>query len=178
MRKLLSAVIIALFLITPVDAETLKVRMSSSCMEPTIMASDTIFGLSYGDILPLTILDGTVLIETPEPSRFDIVIFKYPDDESQLFAQRIIGLPGETIEIVEGKVYINDSDVPLDDSFINGVLTGNYGPYEVPDGGYFVLGDNRNNSKDSRFWNCKFVSREQLVARVIADITNHKFFLK
>ena len=52
-----------------------------------------------------------------DPERFDIVIFRYPDDESQLFIKRIIGLPGETVTIEDGKVYINDSTEPLDDSF-------------------------------------------------------------
>lgn len=76
----------------------------SESMENTIMTGDRIFGnrLAY-------------LFDDPE--RFDIVIFKYPDDESQRFIKRVIGLPGETVEIREGKVYINGSDTPLDDSF-------------------------------------------------------------
>lgn len=76
----------------------------SESMEETIMTGDRIFGnrLAY-------------LFE--EPERFDIVIFKYPDDESQRFIKRVIGLPGETVEIREGKVYIDGSETPLDDSF-------------------------------------------------------------
>ena len=53
-----------------------------------------------------------------DPERFDIVIFKYPDDESKLFIKRVIGLPGEKVQIKDGKVYINDSEIPLDDSFV------------------------------------------------------------
>ena len=87
----------------------------SESMENTIMTGDRIFGnrLAY-------------LFDDPE--RFDIVIFKYPDDESQRFIKRVIGLPGETVEIREGKVYINGSDTPLDDSFTPETPVGNFGP--------------------------------------------------
>ena len=93
----------------------------SESMENTIMTGDRIFGnrLAY-------------LFDDPE--RFDIVIFKYPDDESQRFIKRVIGLPGETVEIREGKVYINGSDTPLDDSFTPETPVGNFGPYTVPEG--------------------------------------------
>lgn len=92
----------------------------SESMENTIMTGDRIFGnrLAY-------------LFDDPE--RFDIVIFKYPDDESQRFIKRVIGLPGETVEIREGKVYINGSDTPLDDSFTPETPVGNFGPYTVPE---------------------------------------------
>ena len=102
-----------------------------------------------------------------DPERFDIVIFKYPDDESQLFIKRLIGLPGETVEIRDGKVYINGSDEPLDDSFVPEVPTGNYGPYKVPENSYFMLGDNREYSRDSRFWKNTFVSFDEIVGKAV-----------
>ena len=82
----------------------INARVPSGSMEQTIMTGDRVFGnrLAY---------------KTKDPERFDIVIFKYPDDPSQLFVKRVIGLPGETVNIVDGKVYINDSEEPLDDSF-------------------------------------------------------------
>ena len=70
-------------------------------------------------------------------------------------------------EIKDGKVYINDSSTPLDDSFIPEKMTGNYGPYKVPENCYFMLGDNRNNSNDSRFWKNKFVRFDQLVGKAV-----------
>ena len=126
----------------------------SESMENTIMTGDRIFGnrLAY-------------LFDDPE--RFDIVIFKYPDDESQRFIKRVIGLPGETVEIREGKVYINGSDTPLDDSFTPETPVGNFGPYTVPEGCYFMLGDNRNNSRDSRIWDNPYVKKEKILGKAV-----------
>ncbi|HIX30012.1 MAG TPA: signal peptidase I [Candidatus Blautia stercoravium] len=126
----------------------------SESMENTIMTGDRIFGnrLAY-------------LFEDPE--RYDIVIFKYPDDESQRFIKRVIGLPGETVEIREGKVYINGSDTPLDDSFTPETPVGNFGPYTVPEGCYFMLGDNRNNSRDSRMWDNPYVKKEKILGKAV-----------
>lgn len=122
-------------------------------MEQTIMTGDRVFGnrLAY---------------KTKDPERFDIVIFKYPDDPSQLFVKRVIGLPGETVNIVDGKVYINDSEEPLDDSFCPETPQGSFGPYEVPEGCYFMLGDNRNHSMDSRYWMNTFVEKDAIEAEV------------
>lgn len=132
----------------------INARVSSESMEKTIMTGDRFFGnrLAY-------------LFDDPE--RFDIVVFKYQDDESQLFVKRVIGLPGETVEIKDGKVYINGSETPLDDSFTPETPTGDYGPYVVPDGSYFMLGDNRNHSGDSRFWKQPYVEKEKIVGKAI-----------
>lgn len=132
----------------------INARVPSESMEKTIMTGDRFFGnrLAY-------------LFDVPE--RFDIVVFKYPDDESQLFVKRVIGLPGETVEIKDGKVYINGSETPLDDSFTPETPTGDYGPYVVPEGSYFMLGDNRNHSGDSRFWKQPYVEKEKIVGKAI-----------
>ena len=132
----------------------INARVPSESMEKTIMTGDRFFGnrLAY-------------LFDDPE--RFDIVVFKCPDDESQLFVKRVIGLPGETVEIKDGKVYINGSETPLDDSFTPETPTGDYGPYVVPDGSYFMLGDNRNHSGDSRFWKQPYVEKEKIVGKAI-----------
>jgi len=129
----------------------------SGSMESTIMTDSRVIGsrLTYA---------------VSEPERFDIIVFKFPDDESkEPYVKRIIGLPNEKVEIIDGKVYINDSSVPLDDSFINERTTGNYGPFFVPDDSYFVLGDNRNHSFDSKDWMNKYVSKEKILGKVVIE---------
>lgn len=105
-----------------------------------------------------------------DPERYDIIIFHYPDDETQYFVKRVIGLPGETVQIVDGIVYVTKTDgntIQLDDSFVtNCVPTGDYGPYEVPEDSYFVMGDNRNDSLDSRFWENKYVKKNKIIGKV------------
>lgn len=130
----------------------LNARIPSESMENTIMEGDQLFGnrLAY---------------RNSDPERYDIVIFKYPDNEKQLFIKRVIGLPGETVNIVDGKVYINDDPTPLDDSFLPEKMEGDFGPYQVPEGCYFMLGDNRNWSNDSRSWVNTYVRRDQILAK-------------
>lgn len=103
------------------------------------------------------------------PERYDVVLFKYPDDPGEKFVGRIIGLPGETAIIQNGKVYVDKSDDPLDDSFCPEEAFGDFGPYEVPEDAYFILGDNRNYSKDSRFWDNKYVPRKDIFGKAKLD---------
>lgn len=126
----------------------------SGSMENTIMTGDQIFGsrLSY---------------EFGDPQRGDIAIFRYPDNEEELFIKRIIGLPGEKVEIIDGKVYINDSSEPLEEDYLKETPTGSFGPYYVPEDSYFMLGDNRNDSRDSRWWNNTYVKRDKILAKAV-----------
>ncbi len=133
----------------------INARIPSASMENTVMTGDRIFGnrlvYTFGD-----------------PERYDIVIFRYPDDESKLFIKRVIGLPGETVTIREDGIYINDSEEPLSEDFCP--ETPDYTQWigqswTIPDDCYFMLGDNRNNSGDSRYWNNPFVSRKKILAK-------------
>ena len=105
-----------------------------------------------------------------DPQRYDVIIFNYPDDETQIYVKRVIGLPGETVQVVNGVVYVTKTDgetIQLDDSFVtNGTPEGDFGPFEVPADSYFMMGDNRNSSWDSRFWNNKFVNKEKILGKV------------
>ena len=137
-----AAVIIALFLNNFI---LVNATVPSGSMENTIYPGDRLFGLRL-----------TYLFS--DPKRGDIVVFRYPVDESlgikTNYIKRIIGLPGDTVEIRNANVYINGSDEPLDEPYLkeewiernDGLI------YHVPDDSYFMMGDNRNNSSDSRYW--------------------------
>ena len=134
------------------------------------MVKDRLFGfrLAYG--INLNLFGYEISEKFKDPERFDIVIFKYPDDESRLFIKRVIGLRERQWKFKDGKVYIDGSPTPLDDSFIPEKMIGSYGPYTVPENSYFMLGDNRNDSKDSRSWKNKFVRFDQLVGESYCKI--------
>lgn len=143
------AIILALFINRFIIMNS---HVPSGSMEKTIMTGDDLFV----NRLPYLFSD---------PKRFDIVVFKYPDNEKLLYIKRVIGLPGEKVEIKDGKVYINDASEPLKEDFVNGEPLGDYGPYYVPDNCYFVMGDNRNNSQDSRFWRNTFVNKKKIIGK-------------
>jgi signal peptidase I len=96
-----------------------------------------------------------------EPRRGDIVVLRYPRDRGRNYIKRIVAVPGDRIEIREGHLRVNGTQI--EEFYINGSATGDYGPEVAPDGSYFVLGDNRNNSEDSRAFG--FVKRDLIVGR-------------
>lgn len=126
-------------------------RIPSGSMEPTLQIQDYIFAskLSY---------------RLDEPKRGDIVVFKYPKDTSRYFVKRLIAVGGETVALKGGELYINGQLVP-EDYLPQGLSFSDYGPVTVPEGNYFMLGDNRNNSSDSRDWG--FVPRNLIVGKEI-----------
>ncbi len=132
----------------------LKAEVPTGSMKNTINEMDKVMGWRlFGSI-----------------ERGDIVIFpalEYVGDyEDTLYVKRVIGMPGETVEIHDGGVYINGE--LLKEDYLPDHMYGEYGPYDVPDGCYFLLGDNRNFSKDARFWTFnKYVSGKDIKAKVI-----------
>lgn len=127
-------------------------EVPTGSMENTVMVGDRIIAsrLAYA-------------LHAPE--RGDIIVFDFPDDESQKYLKRVIGLPGDTVEIKNGKVYINDSQTPLEENYLREVPVGDYGPYTVPEDSYFLMGDNRNDSFDSRFWEHTFATRDEIIGK-------------
>lgn len=107
------------------------------------------------------------LLLVDEPEAGDIVVFRYPDDETgkTLYVKRIIGTPGDTVEMSNGTVYVNGK--ALQEDYIAEVTQGSYGPYIVPDGCYFMMGDNRNHSQDSRFWRNQYVEKDEILGKVV-----------
>jgi len=147
-------------------------RIPSGSMMPTLLQGDFIFvkKYSYGLRLPVT---ETKIIETGEPERGDVIVFRLPSDPSVNYIKRVVGLPGDEVRYERHRLTINGEEIPLeqhpdatpeDPRFVeqlgereheilitNAVYTIRDGIYRVPEGRYFVMGDNRDNSRDSRF---------------------------
>ena len=131
----------------------INANIPTGSMATTINPGDKVMGLRLAYLLS-------------EPKRGDIIIFKMPDDETlPPYVKRLIGLPGETVEITEGSVLINGT--PLPEPYLHTTTNGHFGPYEVPEGHYFFLGDNRGNSLDSRYWSNTFVAKKKLMGKVL-----------
>ena len=123
-------------------------------MENTIMTGDRIVALRLSYMFS-------------EPERFDIIVHKFPDDGETLFIKRIIGLPGDVVEVIDGRVFLNGESEPLEEPFVRDVPHGNSGPFTIPENSFFVMGDNRNSSSDSREWVNRFVHRDQILGRAL-----------
>lgn len=128
----------------------------SGSMENTIYPGDRIIGNRLAYL-------------SEEPKRGDIIIFKYPDDEKQLFVKRVIGLPGEQVTIDDAKIYIGEEQIALEEYYLKEEWTVANGPYtfEIPEGSYLVLGDNRNNSKDARYWKNTYVEADKILGEAV-----------
>ena len=151
-KIIVSAALIAFVLNTFIIANS---EVPSGSMENTIMTGDRVIGsrLSY---------------RFEDPKRGDIAIFRFPDNEKIYYVKRIIGLPGETVDIVDGKVYINGSDEPLDEPYIREPMIPEAPMhFEVPENSYFMMGDNRNYSMDARRWENTYVKRDKIIAKVL-----------
>lgn len=100
-----------------------------------------------------------------QPGRLETVLYMNPDSAGPVSISRVVGLPGETVEIKAGVVYI-DGLILDDKRFINGQPTGDFGPFTVPARMYFLLGDNRNESVDSKNWKNAYVSEDNILGEV------------
>lgn len=150
------AVILALFIRTFVVQ---AFKIPSGSMEPTLLVGDHILvnKFIYGIKMPFT---HKTLIPISRPERGDVIVFIYPVDETKDFIKRVIGLPGDTVEIRGQKTYINGEVYEDEHGFYSnkrkaGLQSGvksQFGPVTVPENRLFVMGDNRDHSYDSRFW--------------------------
>lgn len=150
---IVSAVLIALFITNYV---IFKAIVPTGSMNNTIMEGDKLIG--------------NRLFKTVE--RGDIVIFPQPDWSEasglkrEYYVKRVIGMPGETVEIKDGAVYING--VKLEEDYLKEDMQNfGAGTYIVPQGCYFCLGDNRNHSGDARFWTNKYLKKSDITAKVV-----------
>ena len=171
-ESIVIAVILALFVRTWI-VQAFKIPTGS--MENNLLIGDHllvnkfIFGPTAGSI-------ARKLLPVRDIRRGDVIVFKYPDEPDRDFIKRVIGLPGETLELRAKKVYIDGQ--PLDEPYVHFLETSadaqeitsfdvreNFRPVRVPEGFYFVMGDNRDNSQDSRYWG--FLPRHYVKGRAL-----------
>jgi len=174
-ESIVIAVILALFIRTFV-VQAFKIPTGS--MEENLLIGDHllvnkfVYGPSESRLERLLLPMGTI-------ARGEVIVFKFPEQPDRDFIKRVIGLPGETLEVREKKVYINGS--PLDEPYAHYLTPAadesqyhevtssdvreRYGPVTVPPNQYFMMGDNRDNSQDSRYWG--FLPRENIKGRAL-----------
>jgi len=167
-------------------------RIPTGSMENTLLVGDFllvnkfIYGAKSPDRIPFLNIKIPRLIKLPpirKPRRGDIIVFKYPRDESLDYIKRCVALPGDTVEIRNKVLYVNGKRVPdpplakhtsntyPPDKIEFGIYPpgagnrDNYGPVVVPEGHYFMLGDNRDNSLDSRYWG--FLPEENILGKAM-----------
>ncbi len=144
------AVLIALF-IRAFIVQAFKIPSSS--MEPTLLVGDHLLvnKFIYGIRIPYTDIK---FFQYKRPQRGDIIVFIFPKDRKKDFIKRVIGTEGEKVVILHNKIYINEKliDDPWGQFTMPRSTIEDYGPVKVPEGSLFVMGDNRDNSQDSRFW--------------------------
>lgn len=189
----LIAAVVALF-IRQFVVEAFKIPSGS--MIPTLTIGDHLLvnKFIYGPRIPFT---DTRVFSWKEPKRGDIIVFKYPENEEKNFIKRVVGLPGDKIQIINGRLTINDAAVPLRDlgraengegdaggfgtqaqlaeerlgdvthqvQFLQDQRDKNFGPKIVPKESVFVMGDNRDNSQDSRVWG--FVRYDKILGKAL-----------
>ena len=165
-ETLFIALLIALFVRTFVVQ---AFKIPSSSMVPTLLVGDHILvnKFIYGVRIPLI---GKKFLTFTTPKRGDVIVFIFPEDRSKDYIKRVVGLPGEKVEIIGQEIYINDRvvDDPWGNYSMKNPFAGlpgreHYGPKTVPPNALFVLGDNRHNSQDSRYWG--FVPLEDVLGK-------------
>jgi signal peptidase I len=179
-EAIIIAILIALFIRTFIIQ---AFKIPSGSMKPTFEIGDHILVSKFIYGIKIPFLRNT-LIPIGDPQRGDIVVFIYPEDRSKDFIKRVIGVSGDTIEIRNKKIYLNG--LPMNDTY--GVYTDdfiipgsiqprdNFGPVTVRPGSIFVMGDNRDQSYDSRFWgfvNLKDVMGKAFIIYWSWDNENH-----
>ena len=166
-REYAEALIVALILALLIRTFLIQAfKIPTGSMEPTLLVGDHLLvsKFSYGTHLPNEIPFTSIQlfpdyhVMSSVPKRQDIIVFRYPKDPSKDYIKRVIGLPGETIQVIQQRVYINDqllkepyahhSQLPS----LNSGNRDNMAPLRIPEGYVFVMGDNRENSSDSRMW--------------------------
>ncbi len=172
-REYVEAIVIALLLALFIRTFIIQAfKIPSGSMIPTLLIGDHILvnKFIYGIKNPFT---GSTLVPIKKPGRNDVVVFKYPKNPKQDYIKRVIAIEGDEVKIVDKKVFVNGKPfedlhgVHLDSNILpaGGQPRDNFGPVKIPENSLFVMGDNRDNSYDSRFW--KFVDLKAVRGKAI-----------
>ncbi len=172
---ILETIALALIIFFLLQSSVRNYRVELSSMEPTLSDEDRLVvnKLVYTNLDPEPIdrlarswdiwEEGVRLFLFRQPQRGDVIVFGYPNDPSRDFVKRVIGLPGETVSMARGTVFVDDNE--LDEPYLSRKDLDNLPPVLVPPNHYFVLGDNRRDSSDSRHWGT--VPLDNIVGRVV-----------
>lgn len=171
--KTIIVLIIAAVILRASVVEAFKIPSGS--MRPTLIEGDHILvsKLSYGFRLPFVT---KMIWEFSQPQRGDVVVFTRPDEDGTLedesdinIIKRIVGLPGDTVEVRDAKLFINNQyyQEPYARWIEGGIREGNFGPQKIPAGHVLLLGDNRDHSRDSRFWQNPFLDIKRIKGRAL-----------
>jgi signal peptidase I len=175
-REAIETIALAVFLILLLQVTIQNFRVEGPSMDPRLANNDRVLvaKAAYLELdaqrvtrfLPgISADEGETWHPFGAPSRGDVVVFRWPRDPSQNFVKRIIGIPGDTVQIFRGTVIING--VPLDEPYIQHESNETLGPRVVGEDEYYVLGDNRLQSDDSRHWG--MVTTDHIIGRVWVD---------
>jgi len=169
-RDWAESIIIAFLLALVIRAFLVQAfKIPTGSMRMTLIEGDLILvnKFVYGAKIPFTNLRLPAL---SSPKRGDVIVFIYPEDKSKDFIKRLVGLPGDLVEIKGGSIYINDQ--PAAEAIFNQIYYYNLGSFSSPEeklvvplDSYFVLGDNSASSKDSRYWG--FVPKNNLLGKAM-----------
>jgi len=169
-EAILLAIVIAFFIRTFVVQ---AYKIPSGSMKPTLLVGDHILVSKFNYGVKLPFLRSTI-VPVGTPKRGDIIVFIYPEDRSKDFIKRLVGLPGDTVEVRNKQLFLNGQPwkddthgVHSDSLVIPGAVQprDNFGPVKVPEGSLFAMGDNRDESYDSRFWG--FVDMKDVLGKAL-----------
>lgn len=159
-KKIIKSIIITELIIVLVtilyNLIFINAYIPTSSMERTIPSNSRVLGIRTAYMFD-------------NPKRGDVIIFAI-EEKNELLIKRIVGMPGDIVEIKNGQVYINLSSTPLEEQYVKGIDFSDFGPYAVPKNSYFVLGDNRNNSDDSRYWQNPYVDIKNIRGKAVLGI--------
>ena len=172
-REILEAVLLALVALVVLQGTVRNFQVEGSSMSPTLEGGQYLIvdQVSYfqvdlerlSRVVPFwDASDSTPQFAFDPPTRGEIIVFHYPQDPSKDFVKRVVGLPGETVEVRSGTVFINGEE--LREPYLQRTDRSNARPLELDDKEYYVIGDNRRNSNDSRAWG--IVPEENIVGKV------------